>query len=113
MSVEIKERIEVKEKLQPPKRYNLWVMDNDVTSFNEVVKILMTGAGLSLGEAEALTVKVDLEGKAKVNKTPLSKNVADILYVRLNDAKRVVALVASIQGRGQAVMQLKFVVKEN
>lgn len=113
MSVEFDERVEIKEKLAPPKRYNLWVIDNDITSFDEVVKVLVAGAGLSVREASVLTYRVDSEGKAKVNKTPLSRNIADALNKRLNDTKRIIAIEASARGRGQAVMELKFAVKEN
>lgn len=114
MSVEFDERVEVREKIHPPKKFNIWTMNNDLTSFDEVVMILVKGAGLSESEAAALTIKVDTEGKAKVNKKPVSKNVAMALYKRLNDTKRAVSLIREVQyGRGRAVMELKFVVKED
>lgn len=111
MSVEIQERVRVDEGLQAPRKFNLFAINNDYTSFDEVVWILTHALGMSESVAAELTMKVDREGRAKLNPKPMPKDLAEALLTKINDTKRTLASMNPF--RANQVMMLKFVVKED
>lgn len=115
MTVILEEKVTTKTKLQPPKKYNLWILDNEITSFEEVIVILTEGANLSVDEAKSITLKVHHEGKAKLNKKPMPKQIAEALKDNLNNVKRAIAMspISKLNQRERAIMELKFIVKED
>lgn len=115
MSVVIDEETTVETKLKPPTKFNLWALNNDITSFEEVIWILTTAFGMSSSVAGELARKVDSEGRAKVNPKPMSKALAQIQLDKVNDKKRELAYsqVSKLLGRTRAIMELKFIIKED
>lgn len=111
MSTIIEERVTTQTKLKAPSKYNIWAIDNNLTSFAEVVFILVQSFGMSEGEAAKLTVKVDIEGKAKVNPKPMSKGLAEAQLDKIQNVKRALSQVRS--NRASEVMMLKFIIKED
>lgn len=111
MSFAIDEQVKTKIKLAEPTKYNLWALNNDLTSFDEVVMILVMALKINPSVAGELTLKIDKEGRAKLNPQPLSYNVAQALLTKLNDTKRLLA--SHSPHRRQAIMELKFITKEN
>ena len=111
MSVVIDESIETKEKLEVPKKYNIWALDNDYTSFDEVGFILINAFNMSVGVASELTRKVDNEGGAKVNPKPMSKEIAQAQLNKVNNIK--IAFAKSRPFRANEIMMLKFIIKED
>ena len=111
MSVIIEEKIDVDEDLKIPKKYNLYALNNDLTSFDEVVFILTKALNMSESVAAELTMKVDKEGKAKLNPKPMSYDVANAYLFKLNDTKR--HLAGMIPFRSTQIMMLKFIIKED
>lgn len=75
MSTDIQERVTTKEGLKPPLKYNVIALNNDLTSFDEVVFILTRAFNMSESVAAEITMKVDREGQAKCNPKPMSKNL--------------------------------------
>ena len=113
MSIAIDEDIKIKEKLQTPKKYNIWALDNDHTAFNEVVYILVKSFNMSEGVASELTTKIDREGKAKVNPRPMSKGLAQAQLDKINNIKRYFAEAFLLGTRKKEIMMLKFIIKED
>lgn len=111
MSIEIEERIHNEEKLEKPKKFNIWCLDNDRTAFDEVVAILVNAFNMSRGVAAELTRKVDNEGRAKVNPKPMSKGIAQAQLNKVNSIKRTLA--ERIPFRSKEIMMLKFIIKED
>lgn len=109
--IAVKERVTEKTQLKQPSRYNIWALDNDITSFQEVVWILVRAFNMSDSVAAELTRKVDQEGKAKVNSKPLSKGIAEAQLNKVNNIKR--SLAGYIPMRSKQIMALKFVIKED
>jgi ATP-dependent Clp protease adapter protein ClpS len=66
---------------------------------------------MSESVAVELTMKVDKEGKAKLNPKPMTYDVANAYLSKLNDTKR--QLAGMIPFRSAQIMMLKFVVKED
>lgn len=98
-------------KFKAPLKYNLWALNNDHTSFDEVVAILVQAFGMNPGVAAEITIKVDREGKAKCNPKPMSKGLADAQLAKVNECKR--NLARSRPFRSAQIMMLTFVVKED
>tara|TARA_R100001086_G_C11847513_1_gene260526 strand:- start:4608 stop:4949 length:342 start_codon:yes stop_codon:yes gene_type:complete len=113
MSIAIEETTETKEKIEPPKKYNLWALDNDFTSFDEVVAILVNAFKMEPSVAGELTRKVDREGKAKVNPKPMSRDVAKAQLDKVNTVKRYLADNYLGGIRKKQIMMLKFIIKED
>lgn len=111
MSTIIEEKVTEKTKLAAPKKYNIWAIDNDFTSVNEVILILIQSFGMSPSVASELTHKVNKEGKAKVNPKPMPKGLAEAQLNKVNNVKR--ALAEGIPSRKREIMMLKFVIKED
>jgi len=111
MSVEIQERVKIDEGLQVPRKFNLFAINNDYTSFDEVVWILTHALGMSESVAAELTRQVDREGQAKLNPKPLPRDLAEALLTKINDTKRTLAGMYPF--RSAQVMMLKFVVRED
>lgn len=111
MSVVIEETTDTKEKLQPPKKFNIWCLDNDRTTFDEVIAILVNAFNMSRGVAAELTRKVNNEGRAKVNPKPMSKGIAQAQLNKVNSIKRTLA--ERIPFRSKEIMMLKFIIKED
>jgi len=111
MSVEIQERVRVNEGLQPPRKFNLFALNNDLTSFDEVVWILTRALGMSASVAAELTHKIDIEGRAKLNPKPMTKDIAESYLMKVNETKQALAEMAPF--RRVQIMMLKFVVKED
>lgn len=111
MSVAIEET--TKTKLKKPPKFNIWALDNDITSFNEVVWILTRAFNMSESVAAELTTKIDREGRAKVNPKPMSKGLAEAQLDKVNNLKRQLAQILGHIGRDKAVMALKFIIKED
>jgi ATP-dependent Clp protease adapter protein ClpS len=113
VSTIIEERIDTTTKVKPPKRYNIWAIDNDFTSFDEVVYVLTKSFGMNKAVAAELTTKVDQEGKAKVNPKPMSRALAQAQMQRINDVKRHLADSFMMGLRKKEIMMLKFTLKED
>lgn len=111
MSTTYDEEVIEKTQLKEPKKFNIWAIDNDFTSSDEVVIILMRAFGMSASVAAELTVKVDNEGRAKVNPKPMSKGLAQAQLNKVNNIKR--DLAKQKPGRESSIMMLKFVIKED
>ena len=73
MSVIIEERVDIKEELKKPPRFNTFAINNDITAFDEVVFILTKALNMSESVAAELTRQVDREGRARLNLRPLSR----------------------------------------
>lgn len=97
--------------LKPPQKYNLWTINNDLTSFDEVVYILTKSFGMSESVAAEITMKVDKEGKAKCNPKPMSKGLAELQLAKVNECKAQLAMMIPV--RAVQIMMLKFVIKED
>lgn len=113
MSIAIDEGIITTTKLKPPKKYNIWALNNDITAFNEVVYILVNALGMSESVASELSLKIDREGRAKLNPKPLSKGLAQAQLNKLNDVKRAFADNYMLGIRKKEIMILKFMIKED
>jgi ATP-dependent Clp protease adapter protein ClpS len=111
MSVEIQERVRTDEGLKAPPRFNLWAINNDYTSWDEVVFILTRALGMSESVANELTNKIDKEGKAKLNPKPMTKDIAEAYLAKVNETKRTLATMMPF--RANQIMMLKFMVKED
>lgn len=113
MSIAIEESITTKTKLKPPKKYNIWALNNDITSFDEVVWILVNALNINPSVAAELTIKVDREGKARVNEKPMSKGIAEAALTKVKVVQRTFAETHMAGSRKGAIMELKFIVKES
>lgn len=113
MSIEVQERVNTKTQLKSPPRYNIWALDNDITAFNEVVFILVKSFGMSESVAAELAVKIDQEGKAKVNPKPMSRGLAQAQLDKINTIKRQFAHTYALGLRKKEIMTLKFIIKED
>lgn len=111
MSVIIDERVDIKEDLAPPKKFNIYAINNDFTSFDEVVFILTKALNMSVSVASELTRQVDREGRAKLNPKPMSRGLAQIQLDKLNETK--LQLAQMIPFRSSQIMMLKFEMKED
>lgn len=111
MSFEHDASVIEKVKLVPPKKYNVLAMNNDITSYDEVVYIISKAFSIPEGEAFKIARVVDMEGRAKCNKKPLSKNLADMQLQIINSIK--LDLIRKIPSRAQAIGLLKFTLKED
>lgn len=111
MSITLDERIETKIVTKVPKKYNLWALNNDLTAYDEVIWILTNALGMNPSVAAELTLKVDSDGRAKLNPSPLSYGLAQAYLNKLNDAKRRLASQHLI--RRSEIMELKFITKED
>ena len=111
MSIAIETKVETKIKLQAPKKYNIWAIDNDQTAFDEVVFILVQAFSMTVSVASELTCKIDIEGKAKVNPKPMSKGLAQAQLDKINTIKRGLSQMNIF--RKKEVMMLKFTIKED
>jgi ATP-dependent Clp protease adapter protein ClpS len=111
MSIDIQERIATKDELKVPPRFNIWAINNDFTSWDEVVFILTRALGMSESVASELTNKIDKEGKAKLNPKPMTKDIAEAYLAKVNETKRTLASMNPF--RANQVMMLKFIVKED
>lgn len=111
MSVVIEEKVDVSEDLKPPRKYNLFAINNDFTSFDEVVFILTRALGMSESVAAELTHIVDKEGKAKLNPKPMTRDIAEAYLNKINETKRALASLHSF--RSAQIMMLKFIIKED
>jgi len=111
MSTDIQERIDTKEGLKAPTKWNILAINNDLTSFDEVVFILVQAFNMSESVAAEITVKVDREGKAKCNPKPMSKGIAEAQLAKVNEVKS--RLAQMIPSRGSQIMMLKFIIKED
>lgn len=98
-------------KLKPPSKYNIWAINNDLTSWDEVVWILVQAFGMSESVASEITFKVDREGKAKCNPKPLSKGLAELQLQKVNECK--ISLAKMFPQRALQIMMLKFTMKED
>lgn len=111
MTTIFEEKTTTKVNIKSPSKYNVVAYDNDVTSFDEVVFILVGATKMSLTRARDLTVTIDTVGKAKINEEPLTKAIADLQLKALQNVKE--GLASKIPYRRDAIMQLKFkVIKE-
>lgn len=113
MSTTYDEEVIEKTQLKEPKKYNIWALNNDITAFNEVVFILIKALGMSESVAAEITVKVDQEGRAKVNPKPMSKGIAQATLDRIKNVQRQYAATYAFGLRKKEVMELKFVIKED
>ena len=113
MSIVIDEDVTTKEQIKVPKKFNIWALNNDITAFNEVVFILVKALGMSESVAAEITVKVDQEGRAKVNPKPMSKGIAQATLDRIKNVQRQYASLSSLGLRQKEIMALKFVIKED
>lgn len=102
---------EVTTKLKNPPKFNLWAINNDFTSFDEVVFILVSAFNMSESVAAEITLKVDREGKAKCNPKPMSRGLAEAQLAKVNETKAQLAKLIPI--RSEQIMMLKFVMKED
>lgn len=107
MSVVLDE--EVTTGLKVPKKYNIFAINNDYTSFDEVVFILVQALNMAPSVAAEITREVDSVGRAKVNPKPMSKGLAEAQLERINSTKT--ALAQMIPGRKSQIMMLKFEVR--
>lgn len=110
MSVITEERVDVKEGLKSPPKFNTFAINNDLTSFDEVVYILVHALNMNSSVAAELTMKVDREGRAKLNPRPLSRGLAQIQLDKLNETKVHLAQISP--SRRVQIMALKFEIKE-
>lgn len=113
MSVIIDEDVSTKDELKEPTKYNIWALDNDITAFNEVVFILVKSFGMSESVASELTVRIDQEGRAKVNPKPMSRGLAQAQLDKINTIKRQFAHTYALGLRKKEIMALKFIIKED
>lgn len=110
MSIMIDERVDIKEELKAPSKFNTFAINNDLTAFDEVVYILVHALNMSPSVAAELTMKVDREGRAKLNPRPLSRGLAQIQLDKLNQTKVDLAQISP--ARRVQIMALKFEMKE-
>jgi ATP-dependent Clp protease adapter protein ClpS len=111
MSVIIEEKIDVKEDLKAPSKWNLFALNNDLTAFDEVVFILTHALNMSTSVASEITVKIDQEGRAKLNPKPMSQGLAQAQLDKVNATKRQLATMRPF--RASQIMMLKFMIKED
>jgi ATP-dependent Clp protease adapter protein ClpS len=109
MSISIEERVDVT--YDKPKKFNLFAINNDYTSWDEVVFILTRALGMSESVAGELTSQIDKEGKAKLNPKPMTKDIAEAYLAKINETKSLLAKMNPF--RANQVMMLKFMVKED
>lgn len=102
---------EVTTRFKEPPKFNLWAINNDLTSFDEVVFILTRAFGMSESVASEITMKVDREGKAKCNPKPMSRGLAEAQLAKVNGVKAQLATMYPF--RSMQIMMLKFVIKED
>ena len=98
-------------KLKTPPKFNIIAINNDYTSFDEVVFILVKSFNMTESVAAEITTKVDKEGKAKCNPKPLSKGIADVQLAKVNEIKTQLAKAIPI--RSSQIMMLKFILEED
>lgn len=108
MSVTFEE--ETVTKFKSPPKFNILAINNDHTSFDEVVIILVKAFNMTESVAAEITAKVDKEGKAKCNPKPISKGLAEVQLAKVNDVK--VQLARMMPFRSGQIMMLKFVIEE-
>ena len=111
MSYAIEETPDVDTKFKAPLKYNLWALNNDFTSFDEALFILTRACNMSESVAAEITLKIDREGKAKVNPKPMSLGLAQVLLSKVNEVKAQFARAYPI--RAPQIMMLKFMIKED
>jgi ATP-dependent Clp protease adaptor protein ClpS len=69
-AVEIRERIQVRDKIKPPSEYNVIYVNDDLTTFEFVMETLTAIFDYSLNDAEDMTRKIHDEDSAVVATLP-------------------------------------------
>jgi len=89
-----KKKQEQKQSIEPPKRYNVVILNDDFTTHDVVVEICTTFFGKTSIEADKITFDVHTKGKAAVGTFP--KDVAETKsaiateFARLNECPLVI-----------------------
>ena len=100
--------IVVKEELKEPSLYNVVVHNNDHTSYDEVIIILMQAFQLSADQALDIATKVDTEGQGICG--TYSREVADMKLLVIDVVKR--QLIQTYPGRANQINMLKFTIEK-
>ncbi len=89
-ATETKTESEVEEQVKTP--WRLFLYDDDIHTFDEVIEQLMKATGCSLSHAEKLTWQVHNEGKAMVHEGEFEE------CLRIDSVLKEIQLVTEIKG---------------
>jgi ATP-dependent Clp protease adapter protein ClpS len=102
--------VETVTKFKNPPKFNVLALNNEITSFDEVVFILVKAFNMSESVAAEITTRIDREGKAKCNPKPMSKGLAELQLNKVNETK--VQLSRIMPFRSAQIMALTFRLEE-